>query len=207
MVLEAIDVKINSVQAIIVSPTREIALQSSTVIRQLGAFMPGLKCELFVGGILSNHLFYPFNVMYAIHQRFRFLGLPLSVDIKALESCHIAIGTPGRLKSLIYRGHLNCEHARLFVLDEADLLFSGNANLTATSDDDHMEELLQGKNTFPATINYIWWALPENKQVIALSATYTAYLVEHHLPRYLNQPTLVRLSADDPSLIGSFIAQ
>ena len=92
---------------------------------------------------------------------------------------------------------MNCEDVRLLVLDEADLLFSGGAGPDTTD-----AELLASRNTFPAAINYIWWALPEAKQVLALSATYTEHLVTNHLPRYLRSPALVRLSADDPSLLG-----
>ena len=92
---------------------------------------------------------------------------------------------------------MNCENVRLLVLDEADLLFSGGAGPYTTD-----TELLTSKNTFPSAINYIWWALPEAKQVLALSATYTEHLITSHLPRYLKSPALVRLSADDPSLLG-----
>ncbi|KAL5111089.1 putative ATP-dependent RNA helicase DDX20 [Taenia crassiceps] len=141
--LEAIDVKKKGVQAIVISPTREIAFQSASVIRQLGHFITGLKVQLFVGGI------------------------PLSEDVKHVDHCHVAVGTPGRLKYLISAGHINCENIRLLVLDEADLLFSGGAGPDVTD-----TELLAGKNTFPAAINYIW------------------------------SPALVRLSSDDPSLLG-----
>ncbi|VDD76306.1 unnamed protein product [Mesocestoides corti] len=171
--LETIDVKKKGTQAIIISPTRETAFQSASVISQLGRFIDGLRVRLFVGGI------------------------PLSEDIKSVQNCHVAVGTPGRLKYLINAGHMNCEDVRLLVLDEADLLFSGGAGPDTTD-----TELLAGKNTFPSAINYIWWALPESKQVLALSATYSEHLVEHHLPRYLRSPALVRLSANDPSLLG-----
>lgn len=124
-------------------------------------------------------------------------GLPLAEDIKNLATCKVAVGTPGRLKYLIKSGHLDCTNARLLVLDEADLLFSGGGATESTD-----TELLTGKNTFPAAINFIWWSLPDAKQVLALSATYTQHLVEQHLPRYLRSPVLVRVSSDDPSLLG-----
>ncbi|KAM7540787.1 hypothetical protein Aperf_G00000022530 [Anoplocephala perfoliata] len=174
--LETVDVNRKDVQAIVISPTREIAFQSAGVISQLGYFINGLGVHLFVGGI------------------------PLSEDIKHLNRCHIAVGTPGRLKYLINAGHLNCESVRLLVLDEADLLFSGGASIGPGGITD--TELLAGRNTFPAAINYIWWALPEAKQVMAFSATYSEHLVGTHLPRYLRSPALVRLSAHDPVLLG-----
>ncbi|KAF6774787.1 hypothetical protein AHF37_06418 [Paragonimus kellicotti] len=38
--------------------------------------------------------------------------------------------------------------------------------------------------------------------MFALSATYTDYLVEEHLQRYMNNPALVRLVSHDPALLG-----
>jgi len=57
-----------------------------------------LKVEYFVGGISINE------------------------DKKKLNKCHIAIGTPGRIKHLVELVLLNVSKIRLFVLDEADKL-------------------------------------------------------------------------------------
>ena len=54
VILEAINTKRNVLQALVLSPTREIAYQSQTVIQRLGVHFPGLKCHLFVGGKLSQ---------------------------------------------------------------------------------------------------------------------------------------------------------
>ncbi|CAH8530802.1 unnamed protein product [Schistosoma rodhaini] len=121
-------------------------------------------------------------------------GLPLADDLRHLSDCHIVVGTPGRVRYLLEAGYLSTEHVKQFVLDEADLLLSGgtDAKLTGGS----------ANNAFPADINYIWWSLPQSKQVLALSATYTDYLVNEHLPRYMNDPAIVRLAVKDPALIG-----
>uniref|UniRef100_A0A094ZSE4 RNA helicase n=2 Tax=Schistosoma haematobium TaxID=6185 RepID=A0A094ZSE4_SCHHA len=170
VILEAINVKRPTIQAIVLSPTREIAFQSQMVIERLASHIPGLKCHLFVG------------------------GLPLADDLRHLSNCHIVVGTPGRVRYLLEAGYLSTEHVRQFVLDEADLLLSGgtDAKLTGGS----------ANNAFPADINYIWWSLPQSKQVLALSATYTDYLVNEHLPRYMNDPAIIRLAVKDPALIG-----
>ncbi|CAH8508414.1 unnamed protein product [Schistosoma rodhaini] len=170
VILEAINVKRPTIQAIVLSPTREIAFQSQMVIERLASHISGLKCHLFVG------------------------GLPLADDLRHLSDCHIVVGTPGRVRYLLEAGYLSTEHVRQFVLDEADLLLSGgtDAKLTGGS----------ANNAFPADINYIWWSLPQSKQVLALSATYTDYLVNEHLPRYMNDPAIVRLAVKDPALIG-----
>ncbi|KAK4469304.1 hypothetical protein MN116_006869 [Schistosoma mekongi] len=170
IILEAINAKRPTTQALILSPTREIAFQSKMVIERLGSHIPGLKCRLFVG------------------------GLPLADDIRNLSNCHIIVGTPGRVRYLLEVGYLSTEHIRQFVLDEADLLLSGGADAKLTGG--------CANNAFPADINYIWWNLPQCKQVIALSATYTDYLVNEHLPRYMNDPAIIRLAIKDPALIG-----
>jgi ATP-dependent RNA helicase DDX20 len=49
-------------------------------------------------------------------------GLPFEEDKQKLQHCHIAVGTPGRIKHLIEKGLLKTDNIRLFVLDEADKL-------------------------------------------------------------------------------------
>lgn len=49
-------------------------------------------------------------------------GLPVETDLSKCKSCHIAVGTPGRVKQLIEKGALKTKTMRLFILDEADKL-------------------------------------------------------------------------------------
>lgn len=49
-------------------------------------------------------------------------GLPVEADLEKFKSCHIAVGTPGRVKQLIEKGALKPKTMRLFILDEADKL-------------------------------------------------------------------------------------
>lgn len=107
-------------------------------------------------------------------------GLPLHEDKKKLQLCHIAIGTPGRIQNLLETGCLKTESIRMFILDEADKL---------------LEE------SFQQQINWIYSALPDNKQMLALSATYPEYLAQH-LTVYMRNPTFIRLNISDPTLLG-----
>jgi superfamily II DNA/RNA helicase len=50
--------------------------------------------------------------------------------------------------------------------------------------------------------SWIFSALPDNKQMLALSATYPEYLAQH-LTRYMRNPTFIRLNITDPALLGS----
>ena len=48
--LNRIDVDENTIQAIILSPTRELSQQSYNVIKNLGEYVEGLRVQLLVGG-------------------------------------------------------------------------------------------------------------------------------------------------------------
>lgn len=107
-------------------------------------------------------------------------GLPLAEDVHKLQCCHIVVGTPGRVKQLIEENLMDTSTIRLFVLDEADKLLEEN---------------------FQESINWIYSTLPENKQMVAVSATYPETLAQH-LRRYMRNPTFVRLNITDPALLG-----
>lgn len=55
----------------ILAPTREIAVQIKEVICNIGKYIEGLTCNVFIGGI------------------------PVEEDFPKLKKCHIAIGSPG----------------------------------------------------------------------------------------------------------------
>ncbi|XP_035871081.1 probable ATP-dependent RNA helicase DDX20 isoform X1 [Phyllostomus discolor] len=146
-----------STQILILAPTREIAVQIHSVITAIGIKMEGLECHVFIG------------------------GTPLSQDKTRLKKCHIAVGSPGRIKQLLELDYLNPGSIRLFILDEADKL---------------LEE-----GSFQEQINWIYSSLPASKQMVAVSATYPEFLA-NALARYMRDPTFVRLNSSDPSLLG-----
>ncbi|NXG31688.1 DDX20 helicase, partial [Dromaius novaehollandiae] len=155
--LDALLLENPATQILILAPTREIAVQIHAVITAIGIKMEGLECHVFIG------------------------GTPLNQDKIRLKKCHIAVGSPGRIKQLIELDYLNTASIRLFILDEADKL---------------LEE-----GSFQEQINWIYSSLPANKQMLAVSATYPESLASA-LTRYMREPTFVRLNPTDPSLIG-----
>ncbi|XP_063065586.1 probable ATP-dependent RNA helicase DDX20 [Engraulis encrasicolus] len=155
--LDALIPENTGTQVLVLAPTREIAVQIHSVVMAIGSGVEGLECHVFIG------------------------GTPVSQDKTRLKKCHIAIGSPGRIKQLIEMGVLATASIRLFVLDEADKL---------------LEE-----GSFQEQINWIFSSLPLNKQMLALSATYPESLAQH-LTRYMRDPTYVRLNPTDPGLIG-----
>ena len=95
-IIEAIDPKIKAVQAIILTPTRELALQVADEIKSLRG-----RKRVYV---------------YAVYG-----GQPIGPQIRALErGTHVVVGTPGRVLDHIRRGTLDLSSVKFFILDEAD---------------------------------------------------------------------------------------
>ncbi|KAG4100167.1 ATP-dependent RNA helicase FAL1 [Neocallimastix lanati (nom. inval.)] len=94
--LQRIDTKTRETQAIVLSPTRELATQIQSVVLALGDYM-NVQCHACIGG--TN----------------------ISEDIKKLEyGQHIISGTPGRVGDMIRRKSLRTRHVKMLILDEAD---------------------------------------------------------------------------------------
>lgn len=94
-ILDMVDASEKEVQALILTPTRELAIQVSEELRSLRG-----KRKIDI---------------YAIYG-----GQPIGPQIRALESAQIVVGTPGRVLDHIRRGTLRLDSLRFFVLDEAD---------------------------------------------------------------------------------------
>jgi ATP-dependent RNA helicase DeaD len=96
-VLERLDTKSNQVQAIVMCPTRELAIQVAGEFNNLSRFMGGIKVTPVYG------------------------GQPISRQIKQLKSgTQIVVGTPGRVIDHLNRKTLNLNQLKMVVLDEAD---------------------------------------------------------------------------------------
>ncbi|KAF9340236.1 DEAD (Asp-Glu-Ala-Asp) box polypeptide 20 [Linnemannia elongata] len=87
-------------RAVIIAPTREIAVQIQDVIVNIlqGGLNKVITCVAMIG------------------------GMPIQKDKENLKRCSIVVGTPGRVLSLVETGHLDTSNVRLFVMDEADKL-------------------------------------------------------------------------------------
>ena len=95
--LDAVDSRDNVVQALVLAPTRELALQSAEAITDMAARSRGLDVVAVYG------------------------GAPYGPQIGALKGgAQVVVGTPGRVIDLIDKGALQLDDVRYFVLDEAD---------------------------------------------------------------------------------------
>ena len=95
--LNKIDLSQHKPQAIIMAPTRELAIQVAAEIKNLGQNITGLKVlEIYGGASIVDQM-------------------------RSLRSgAHVVVGTPGRVKDLITRERLHLDECHTFVLDEAD---------------------------------------------------------------------------------------
>lgn len=101
-ILGRINVNIAATQALVLSPTRELAHQSQKVLNTLGCFIDQLKTHLSIGGTRVGQ------------------------EKQKLENNipHVIVGTPGRVNQMINSGHIRTDECLMIVLDEADQLLS-----------------------------------------------------------------------------------
>lgn len=96
-VLAKIDLSRQGVQALILSPTRELADQLALEIRRLARFMPNVRVLTLCG------------------------GKPIRSQVESLQhGAHIVVGTPGRILDHLKRASLKLGNIQTLVLDEAD---------------------------------------------------------------------------------------
>ena len=91
-----------STQVLIISPTRELSVQTKDVVDSLGRMMKGLTSQLLVG------------------------GLSCSENVHALHTTrpHVIVGCPGRIYDMIRRKALVTTSIKVVIVDEADEMLS-----------------------------------------------------------------------------------
>ena len=95
--LQKVDPKNKHLQAIVLCPTRELAIQVAEEIRRLAKFMHGIKILPVYG------------------------GQDIVKQIRSLKAgTQIVIGTPGRVMDHMRRKTVKLDHVNMMVLDEAD---------------------------------------------------------------------------------------
>ncbi len=94
--VERLDVRLNRPQAVVLTPTRELAIQVAEHLDQLG-----------------RHLQLRFLPVYG--------GQPIDRQLRALSrGVHGIVATPGRLMDHMRRGTIELDAVKMLVLDEAD---------------------------------------------------------------------------------------
>lgn len=95
--LNKLKVENQSVQSLVICPTRELAVQVAEELRRLARFIPNVKIITITGG----------------EGEFRQIN---SLD----HGAHIVVGTPGRLLKFLQKKFLDISKINTLVLDEAD---------------------------------------------------------------------------------------
>jgi ATP-dependent RNA helicase DeaD len=96
--LHKIDPKEHGVQALVLSPTRELCMQIQEEFVKYSKFSRGVNTMAVYG------------------------GTPIGTQIRELKRANVqvVVATPGRLIDLLERGAVNLEEVKIVVLDEAD---------------------------------------------------------------------------------------
>ena len=95
--LHSIDPSVSAVQALVLCPTRELALQVATAVHDYAKHLPHLSVlPIFGGDSMVRQL------------------------SRLSRGVHIVVGTPGRVLDHLERGSLSLDKVRFVVLDEAD---------------------------------------------------------------------------------------
>jgi len=129
--LEKVDASKNHIQIVILVPTRELALQTSAIAKEIGKHLP-VQIMVTTGG--TN----------------------LKDDIMRLQTpVHILVGTPGRIHDLADKGVANLKDCNCIVMDEADKLLSPEfipvlESLISKCNAHH--QILMFSATFPVTV-------------------------------------------------------
>jgi translation initiation factor 4A len=94
--LTKIELAKRETQVLVLSPTRELCVQTAKVMESIGNMMPGLSIQTAFGGDSSWSRTIP----------------------------HIICGCPGRVYDMVCRGKLDTKRLKLVVIDEADEMLS-----------------------------------------------------------------------------------
>ena len=95
--MEQIDVKLTKPQALVLTPTRELAIQVAEALQSYARHLPGFHVLPIYG------------------------GQSYTIQLKQLSrGAHVIVGTPGRVMDHLERKTLNLDHLKTMVLDEAD---------------------------------------------------------------------------------------
>lgn len=95
-ILQNVDPMERNLQAIVLCPTRELAVQAADELHRFAKYMHNIRILPIYGGADINR------------------------QIKALHNVQIVVGTPGRVMDHMRRHTLKLDHLKMVVLDEAD---------------------------------------------------------------------------------------
>ena len=144
-IIEQIDTAQRTIQALILSPTRELAMQIANDLKKYSKNVKNFRSAVVYG------------------------GSDIRAQISELErGVQIVVGTPGRTLDLIKRKKLKVNEIRWVVLDEADEMlsmgFKDDLDAILENSPDEKQTLLFSA-TMPKAVSYTHLTLPTNREV------------------------------------------
>jgi len=100
-------------------------------------------------------------------------GTSVAQSVSRSTNCNIVVGTPGRILHMIGEGHMDISQVTVVVIDEADRMM---------------------ESTFISDVSNIFQHLPEEKQIIAASATYPDGLKDF-VKRFMRSPIEITIDS------------
>lgn len=158
--LDKLDVKQFSVQALVLCPTRELADQVAKEIRRLARFTHNVKVLTLCGGVA------------------------IGPQLGSLErGAHIVVGTPGRIVDHLGKGSLSLGQLRQLVLDEADRMLEmgfSDALETVLQACPLQRQTLLFSATYPDAIQKISAHCQHNPAEVTVEALHDDQQIEQH---------------------------
>jgi translation initiation factor 4A len=100
--LANVDVTDNTTQVLVLSPTKELTIQTAKVFESLGSMMTGLRVQTLYGGSIIED----------------------SSSFSNKNVPHVICGCPGRVHDMMRRDKISSKKIKLVILDEADEMLS-----------------------------------------------------------------------------------
>ena len=150
--------ELKQVQVMIIAPTRELARQIYSVVSTLSRYIEGCRTQLLIGGTSTE------------------------TDISQLKNNtpQVVVGCPGRIHDMLRRRHINSQHIRLLVIDEADEMLSSG---------------------FKEQVYFVFQCLKSDIQVGLFSATLPEDLIEL-TNKFMRDPVRILVKSEQLTLEG-----
>lgn len=150
--------ELKQVQVMIIAPTRELARQIYSVVSTLSKYIEGCRVQLLIGGTSTE------------------------TDISQLKNNtpQVVVGCPGRIHDMLRRRHINSQHIRLLVIDEADEMLSSG---------------------FKEQVYFVFQCLKSDIQVGLFSATLPEDLIEL-TNKFMRDPVRILVKSEQLTLEG-----
>lgn len=100
--LSHINTELNYTQAIVLAPTRELAIQITNVFEAISCMMTNIRIKTIIGGT----------------------SILKDLDDTRFNTPHIIVGCPGRVQDMIRRQYIDVTKIKILVVDEADEMLS-----------------------------------------------------------------------------------